>query len=105
MDHTIESFAEQAGQATLLLKAMANQNRLMVLCQLGNGELSAGDLQRRLPLSQSALSQHLAKLRAENLVSTRRQGVFIYYSIQSPAALMVIDRLQEIFCPEIKNGT
>ncbi len=92
-------FAESAGRAATLLRLLGNESRLMILCQLADGELSVGEIQQRLALSQSALSQHLARLRAQGLVATRRQAQTIYYSIVDHAALRVIQTLAELYCP------
>ena len=89
----------RAGEAARLLKALSNERRLMILCQLGEGERRVGDLRPLLGLSQSALSQHLAILREEGLVATRRDGQAIWYRIADPAALKVVATLAEIFCP------
>ena len=70
-----------AEEAARILRAMANENRLMVLCCLGRGELSVSELLERIPLSQSALSQHLAMLRKEGVVDTRREAQAIYYRV------------------------
>lgn len=93
-------FCERAAEAARLLKAMSNEHRLMILCRLGGGELSAGELLAGTTLSQSALSQHLAVLREDGLVATRREGQSIFYRIADPAALQVIETLAGIFCPE-----
>ncbi len=93
-------FRERAGEAAKLLRTMSNEHRLMILCRLGDGELSAGDLQAGTTLSQSALSQHLAVLREDGLVTTRRAGLNIFYRIADPSALRVIETLAGIFCPE-----
>lgn len=90
-------FETSAAAATRLLKAMAHDSRLLVLCQLVDGERSVGQIATRL--SQSALSQHLALLRAEGLVATRRDGQSIHYRIADPAVLAVISTLAGIFCP------
>ena len=74
----------RAGEAARFLKVLANDNRLMVLCSLNDGELSVGELHDRVPLSQSALSQHLAVLRREGLVTTRREAQTIHYRIADP---------------------
>ena len=87
-----------AGEAARLLRYMANENRLMVLCSLIEGELSVGELNDRVPLSQSALSQHLASLRDAGLVATRRQSQTIYYRIDSDDAVKIIQVLYSIFC-------
>jgi ArsR family transcriptional regulator, virulence genes transcriptional regulator len=99
-------FAESAGRAADLLRVLGNERRLMILCQLADGELSVGEIQPRVGLSQSALSQHLAVLRAEGLVATRRQAQTIYYRIVDHAALRVIQTLAELYCPpELRNET
>jgi DNA-binding transcriptional ArsR family regulator len=89
---------KHAGEAARLMKAIGNENRLMVLCALGEGELSVGELLKRVDLSQSALSQHLAVLRREALVSTRRESQSIYYSLASSNARLFIDFLYKTYC-------
>ena len=86
-----------AGDAARLLRALANDKRLMLLCLLVEGESSVGELNARVDLSQSALSQHLSKLRAQNLVSTRRDAQTIYYSSKSDAVLTILDALDRIY--------
>jgi ArsR family transcriptional regulator len=93
-------FEASAAAASQLLKALANERRLMIMCQLAGGEMAVGALQARIGISQSALSQHLAVLRADGLVATRRSGQAIYYSICDPAAARLMTTLAEIFCPE-----
>ena len=92
-------FEESAGRAAALLRLLGNEKRLMVLCQLADEELSVGELQRRVGLSQSALSQHLALLREEGVVSNRRASQTIYYRIADHSALRIIETLAELFCP------
>jgi len=87
-----------AVRATALLKAMSNPARLMVLCQLAGGEKSVGELEGAVNLSQSGLSQHLALLRREAIVVTRRQGQTIYYRLASEEAAAVMHTLYAIFC-------
>ncbi len=96
----LKAFEESAAAAAKLLRSLANERRLMILCQLGDEELSVGALQARLGLSQSALSQHLALLREEGVLAARRDGRTIFYRIADPAAVRVIATLAEIFCPE-----
>jgi len=91
--------AAKAGEAAALLKALAHEARLMVLCQLLEGEHSAGALQEASGLSQSALSQHLARLREEGLVDTRREAQTIYYRLADPNVARVLDTLAQIYCP------
>jgi len=89
----------RAEEAAQLLKALANPQRLRLLCLLAAGELSVGQLNEALPdLSQSALSQHLAKLRDEGLVRTRREAQSIWYALESGPAERVIETLYGIYC-------
>ncbi|WP_281648821.1 metalloregulator ArsR/SmtB family transcription factor [Parendozoicomonas sp. Alg238-R29] len=81
-----------------LLKMISNENRLLILCHLGKGEMSVTELNERFDLSQSALSQHLAKLRQDGLVKTRRDSQIIYYSLASPEAARLIEFLHGEFC-------
>lgn len=99
-------FEESAGRAATLLRLLGNERRLMVLCQLADGELSVSELQSRVGLSQSALSQHLALLREDGVVATRRESQTIYYRIIDHAAMRVIETLAELYCPpEMRNRT
>ena len=86
-----------ADAATRLLKAAANQHRLIILSKLAEKDYSVGELEDVIGLSQSALSQHLARLRRDDLVSTRRQAQMIYYSLSEPAAKELLDTLSTIF--------
>lgn len=94
----ITAFQASAGEAAKLLRALGNERRLMILCQLSEGERSVGELLPAVGLSQSALSQHLAVLREEGIVATRREAQTIWYRIADPAALKVVATLAEIFC-------
>jgi ArsR family transcriptional regulator, virulence genes transcriptional regulator len=87
-----------AARACSLLKAMANPARLMVLCQIAEGEKSVGELAKAVGHSQSGLSQHLTVLRRKHLVVARRSGQTIYYSMASDAAASVMHTLYDIFC-------
>ncbi|UTW06127.1 ArsR/SmtB family transcription factor [Pseudomonas benzenivorans] len=89
--------ADAAGQ---LLKALANPDRLLLLCQLAQGERNVSELEAQLGIQQPTLSQQLAVLRREGLVATRREGKQIHYRISSPEALAVIDTLYRLFCAE-----
>ena len=95
----ITDLQASAGEAAKLLRALGNERRLMILCQLSEGEKSVGELLPAAGLSQSALSQHLAVLREEGVVATRREAQTIWYRIADPAALKVVATLAEIFCP------
>jgi len=87
-----------ASAASNLLKSMANESRLMILCQLAESEKSVSELKDNIGLSQSALSQHLAILRRDRLVDTRRAAQSIYYSLSSESAAAVMKTLYEIYC-------
>jgi ArsR family transcriptional regulator, virulence genes transcriptional regulator len=95
----IASFEANATQAASLLRALASERRLMILCQLVDGERSVGEIQPLVGLSQSALSQHLKVLREEGVVATRREAQTVWYRIADPAAVKVVSTLAEIFCP------
>lgn len=86
-----------AHAAARLMKLLASEQRLILLCRLADGECSVGELADHVGLAQSAASQHLAKLRAERLVATRRDGQTIYYRLIDPAAIKVIDTLCSIY--------
>jgi ArsR family transcriptional regulator, virulence genes transcriptional regulator len=88
----------KAAEAARLLAALANESRLMILCELVDGERSVGTLVEAVGLTQSALSQHLAKLRAAGIVATRRDAQTIYYRLASEAAGSVMTTLAEIYC-------
>ena len=90
-----------ASEAVQMLKELANENRLLILCALSESELSVGELNERIDLSQSALSQHLARLRAGGLVRTRRKGQTIYYSLPDSEAVDIIRLLHDLYCPTI----
>lgn len=90
---------KHASEAAGLLKQLGNENRLLILCTLIDGELSVGELNEIIPLSQSALSQHLASLRDAGLVETRRESQTIFYSLCGTEAIQVISVLQSIYCP------
>ena len=89
---------EHAADAAGLMKALGNESRLMVLCLLAEGECSVGELNEIIPLSQSALSQQLARLRQQGLVRTRRESQTIYYSLAEGPADQVIRLLHDIYC-------
>ena len=90
--------AQNADRAVDLLKRLANRHRLMILCSLAEGEASVSKLNELIDLSQSALSQHLAVLREDGLVATRREGQTIHYALTDSPALRVIQTLHDIYC-------
>ena len=93
-----EAMQRNAGNAVSLLKGLANESRLMIMCVLSEGEISVGDLNKRIKLSQSALSQHLAVLREQDLVQTRRESQTIYYRLRDSAAMNIIEMLHDVYC-------
>jgi DNA-binding transcriptional ArsR family regulator len=94
-----DRLAEQAGEAAKLMKLLANERRLLVLCKLaGAGEMTVGALAMAVGLSQSALSQHLSLMRAEGLVRFRREGQTLHYAIANPMAERLLSTLREIYC-------
>jgi len=94
----IDDLRNNAKQATTLLKALANESRLLILCYLDDRELSVSELNACLDLSQSALSQHLAVLRRDQLVKTRRESQTIYYSLNGEEAKHIIRTLHNMYC-------
>jgi DNA-binding transcriptional ArsR family regulator len=92
-----------AVRVTDLLKAMANPSRLMILCQLAEGEKSVGEMERVVGLSQSGLSQHLAVLRRKRIVATRREAQSIFYSLASKEVEEIMASLYRIFCARVSR--
>ncbi len=90
--------AEKAKRAADFLKALAHQNRLIILCILSQGEKSVSELEEMLSLRQPTVSQQLARLRAEGLVATRRDGKAIYYSLASEQARVIVGAVYDMFC-------
>lgn len=105
-DIDLADMVHHARDAARLLKALANEYRLMILCTLSEGELSVGELNEKVPLSQSALSQHLSVLRRDALVETRRDAQTIYYRLVDGPAFAVVSTLHALFCCGVqKQGT
>ncbi|WP_448567068.1 ArsR/SmtB family transcription factor [Thalassotalea ganghwensis] len=98
VDIDIAEMRQHATKAAEMLKAMSNENRLLILCHLGKQEMSVTELNEQIDLSQSSLSQHLARLRSDGLVETRRESQTIYYRIGNPSVLTLINCLQKEFC-------
>lgn len=97
MPMTVKKMSTRADDAAGLLSAMSNARRLQILCRLIEGEMTVGALADEMGLSQSALSQHLAKLRNRRLVRTRRDAQTIYYSVNSEAVTRILDALDDIY--------
>ena len=98
MNIQTDDLRPRANEAASLMRALSSPHRLMILCELLQGERSVGQLELVVRLRQSALSQHLAKLRADGLVSTRRESQTIHYSLADPAVAKVIGTLHELYC-------
>jgi len=94
----LQAMKAHAEQAAEMLQALSNSHRLMILCALAEGELKVSELNERLALSQSALSQHLALLRKQELVKTRRQSQTIFYSVAPGPAMDIVKLLHNHFC-------
>ena len=97
-DLDMQQMRTSARDASALMKALSNESRLMILCNLSSGEKSVGELQTVIGLSQSALSQHLARLRQDGLVRTRRVSQTIYYSLEGDQAGRIIEVLYDLYC-------
>ena len=93
-----------AQQAVGLLKLLGNEDRLLLLCELSQGECGVSELEQRLGIRQPTLSQQLAVLRADGVVSTRREGKNIYYSVASPELLEILGLLYRLYCPQDDTG-
>jgi DNA-binding transcriptional ArsR family regulator len=99
----LKKLARQAGAASQLLKMLANEKRLLILCFLAaRGEMTVGELVGVVKLSQSALSQHLAKLRADGLVDFRRDSQTLHYCVADKRALILLQVLKQIYCGDLK---
>ncbi len=94
----LHALRDSARQASEMLKALSNEHRLLILCYLHQGEMSVGQIQRAIGLGQSALSQHLARLRQDRLVKTRRVAQTIFYSLNGEAASRIIEVLYTLYC-------
>jgi DNA-binding transcriptional ArsR family regulator len=99
----IGALATRAKEAAGLMKALANPRRLMILCELHKGERCVGALARAVGLGQSALSQHLARLRREGLVRTRREAQTIHYALASPKVREVMALLYRLYCDPVPD--
>jgi ArsR family transcriptional regulator, virulence genes transcriptional regulator len=100
MDSGIAVLERKAAEAAQLLKLLANENRLLILCRLMLArEMSVNELADAVGLSQSALSQHLAKMREDGLLATRREAQTVFYRIADPNAARLLALLEAIYCP------
>jgi ArsR family transcriptional regulator len=91
---------DAAGQAVGALKVLANEERLLLLCQLSQGEMCVSDLEETLDIHQPTLSQQLGVLRTEGVVNTRRDGKYVYYSVADPDVMQLLEVLYRLYCPK-----
>ena len=96
----ITQITEKSADAAHLLKLLSNQHRLLILCHLVEGELCVSDLEQRLDISQSSLSQHLARLRDKGIVDFRKESTTVYYRLADPKAKKVLETLYHLYCAE-----
>ncbi len=94
----LDALRQVAGRASSLLGSLANPDRLMILCTLVQGECNVGELAQRSGISQPTLSQQLTVLRREELIASRKEGKYVYYRLENPAVLAVMQTLYGIFC-------
>jgi DNA-binding transcriptional ArsR family regulator len=99
LTRAVRELSPHAAEAADLLRALANEQRLMILCNLVTGPLTVGELNARVPLSQSALSQHLAVLRQSGIVRTERQAQSVHYSLPPGLVTRLLELLHEEYCP------
>ncbi|MBU6489971.1 MAG: winged helix-turn-helix domain-containing protein [Burkholderiales bacterium] len=92
-----------ASQCSAMLKAMSHEDRLLLLCQLTEGEFNVGELEERVGLRQPSLSQHLGVLRAEGLIAARRNGKYMYYSLASEEVVSIMETLAMLYCGRPKR--
>lgn len=90
---------QAAGDASTLMRVLANEDRLLLLCQLSQGEKSVSELEQLTGIQQPTLSQQLGVLRTEGLVRQRREGKFMFYSVEDRRALAVLELLYQLYCP------
>lgn len=98
--HDIAALRSSASNACALLKILANEDRLLILCELSQGTRNVGELEELLGIHQPTLSQQLTVLREENLVATERKGKYIYYSLASPEAIKIMETLFSLYCKD-----
>ncbi len=99
----LDRMVDNAKRASDFLKALAHESRLVILCILAEGEKSVSELEHELNLRQPTVSQQLARLRADGLVSTRRDGKVIYYSLASEDARTIIGAIYDVFCKKVRK--
>ena len=101
--HDLDRMVDNAKRASEFLKALAHESRLIILCILAQGEKSVSELEQELNLRQPTVSQQLARLRADGLVATRRDGKVVYYSLASDEARTIIGAIYDVFCRKVRR--
>ncbi|MBF0249505.1 MAG: winged helix-turn-helix transcriptional regulator [Alphaproteobacteria bacterium] len=101
-DNNFQTVEKNAREASVLLKSMSNETRLLILCILAKGEMAAGDIEHALNMSQSSVSQHLKRLYDDGLVTRRKQAQNVLYSLDGERAAVIITALHQIFCGAAK---
>ncbi|WP_299593304.1 helix-turn-helix transcriptional regulator [uncultured Microbulbifer sp.] len=96
----LDKMRDAAGEASLLLRSLGNQDRLLLLCQLSQEELCVSDIEERLDIRQPSLSQQLGILRREGLVTSRKEGKRVYYQVADPKVLALLQTLYQLYCAE-----
>jgi len=105
LEMDLELMQENATRASELMKLLGHPHRLMILCQLNQEECSVGELSERIGINQSPLSQHLARMRHEGVVKSRREAQTVYYSLAGPEISQVISLLYELYCePDVAKA-
>jgi DNA-binding transcriptional ArsR family regulator len=102
--HELEDMIRKAKRAADFLKALSHETRLLILCMLAQGEKSVTEIEHMLDLRQPTVSQQLARLRADDLVATRRDGKVIYYSLASEEARVILAAVYDVFCGKGRKG-
>lgn len=106
LNNSVTTSEKYAADGSVILKSMANRHRLLILCSLKEREYSVGELEEIVGLSQSALSQHLARLRKDDLVQTRRSAQMIYYNLPDNKARKILESMYSIFDdPNVQQGS
>ncbi len=101
----MSALRESASTASSLLKVLANEDRLLILCQLTQGERNVGEIEALVSISQPTLSQQLTVLREEGIVNTRRKGKFIYYSLASFEIIQIMQTMSKLYCGKLMGTT
>ncbi len=102
-DSEVDALLVQARKASELLKALSHETRLMIICLLSEGEMSVSEIEKIIKLPQASVSQQLARLRLDRLVTTRREGRLIYYSIADSDVAGIVESLYDMFCKPVRN--